>query len=89
MAKSTSNPTRVPDEWLQRAEEFARQEPAKAVAAGFGAGFLLNLLPLGTIAAALVGIAFTLVRPALLFLGLLKAFEFLKTQPPSTPNSHE
>ena len=44
----------------------------------FGAGFLLNLLPLSAIAAALVGIALALVRPALLFLGLLKACELFR-----------
>lgn len=79
MAKQSSTPTPALDDLMQRADEFARREPTKAVASAFGAGVLLNLLPLGAIAAALVGIAFTLVRPALLFLGLLKAFEFSRT----------
>ena len=69
---------------MQRADDFARHEPAKAVVSAFGAGFLLNLLPLSAIAAALVGIAFTLVRPALLFLGLLKACEFCRTKTQTT-----
>lgn len=73
---------------MQRADEFARREPAKAVVSAFGAGFLLNLLPLSAIAAALAGIAFSFVRPALLFLGLLKACECCRTPTP-TSTSHE
>ncbi len=73
---------------LQRADDFARREPTKAVVSAFGVGFLLNLLPLGAIAGALVAIAFTLVRPALLFLGLVKACEFCGV-PSKTPSNHE
>ena len=80
------NPPPKLDQLLQRADDFARREPARATLSAFGAGFLLNLLPLGAIAAAIVGIAFSLVRPALLFLGLFKACEFYrsKTQPNAT-----
>lgn len=74
------------DGLLERADEFARREPARATVSAFGAGFLLNLLPLGAIASALVGIAFTFVRPALLFLGLLKACEFCRCKNPTSPN---
>ena len=76
------------DAVLERADDFARHDPVRATVSAFGAGFLLNLLPLGAIAAALVGIAFSLVRPALLFLGLYKACEICrsKTQP---AESHE
>lgn len=88
MAKSTKTPSLAFGDLMQRADEFARREPAKAVGSAFGAGFLLNLLPLGAIASMLVGIAFSFVRPALLFLGLLKAFELCRTQPP-TPDYHE
>lgn len=80
MAKSTKSPPPSLDGWTQRADDFARREPAKAVVSAFGVGFLLNLLPLSAIAAALVGIAFSFVRPALLFLGLLKAYEFCRSQ---------
>ena len=78
----------MPKDWPQLADDFARREPAKAVVSAFGAGILLNLLPFSAIAAALVGIAFSLVRPALLFLGLLKACEFYRTQNETT-NRHE
>lgn len=82
--KPTSPPVNI-DKLLNRAEDYAQQEPAKAVVSAFGAGFLINLLPLTAIAAAIVGIAFSLVRPALLFLGLFKACELWrdKTQPAS------
>ncbi len=76
------------DAMLQSADDFARREPARAAVSAFGAGFLLNFLPLGAIAGALVGIAFSLARPALLFLGIFKACELCrcKTQP---TQSHE
>jgi len=51
----------------------------------FGAGFLLNLLPLSTIASALVGIAFSFLRPVLLFLGLYKACELCRCKTQTDP----
>lgn len=75
--KPHHSPTKL-DALLDRADDFARREPARATVSAFGAGFLLNLLPLSAIAAALVGVALALVRPALLFLGLLKACELFR-----------
>ena len=63
------------DQWLDRADEYARREPTKAVACAFGAGFFVNLLPIGAIIGAASGIAFMVLRPLLLFLGLMKACE--------------
>jgi len=56
-------------------KEFARREPAQAVAAAIGVGLLINLLPsrLVTGTVAIVGAA--LVRPVLLSLGVTKAME--------------
>jgi hypothetical protein len=76
------------DDLMSQADDFARREPATAVASAFGAGFLLNLLPLGAIAAALVGIAFALAKPLLLMLGVVKACEYFRIQP-SASLSHE
>ena len=80
----TNDQTRKPppklDQLLQRAGEFARREPTRATVSAFGVGFLLNLLPLSAIAAALVGLAFALLRPALLFLGLFKACELCRSK---------
>ena len=69
------------DQWLDRADEYARQEPVKAVTYAFGAGFLVNLLPIGFIVGSLTGIAFTILRPLLLFLGLMKACELWRSRP--------
>ena len=60
---------------LHRAEEFARREPAKAMATAFGAGLLLNVLPARFIAGAVTAVAVPFMRPTLLALGLYKAFE--------------
>lgn len=70
------------DQWLSEADEFARREPAKAVASAFGAGFLINLLPLGAVVGTIATVAFALVRPVLLFLGLMKAFELTREKFP-------
>ena len=68
------------DHVLERADEFARRKPTHATVTAFGAGFLLNLLPLGAIAATTVDVAFSLVRPALLSLGLFRALELLRNK---------
>ena len=64
-----------PTNWLDCADDYARREPVKAVVSAFGAGFLVNLLPIGAVVGALTGIAFLVLRPVLLFLGLMKACE--------------
>jgi hypothetical protein len=83
---STQAPLKL-DDLLERADEFARREPAQATVAAFGAGFLVNLLPLGAIAGALTGVAFSLLRPALLFLGILKICELYRNH--QSASSHE
>ena len=82
MAKKTNPPLPPIESIMQRADDFARREPAKAIVSGFGAGFLINLLPLRAITSLVVGIAFSCLRPALLFLGLMKACEFCRTNKP-------
>ena len=67
--------------WLGKADDYARHQPTKAIVAAAGAGFLINLLPIGAIVGALAAVAFALARPVLLFLGLLKACEFLRAKP--------
>lgn len=68
------------DQWLDRADDFARREPVKAVTCAFGAGFLVNLLPIGFIVGSLTAIAFAVLRPLLLFLGLMKACELWRAR---------
>jgi hypothetical protein len=60
---------------LERIEACMRREPAKAVAVAMGAGLLLKLLPTRAMVRPLATLAVTLVPPALLGLGLVKAFE--------------
>lgn len=78
---SQRNQRKAEASWLGNADDYARHEPTKAVFAAAGAGFLINLLPIGAIVGALAAVAFAMSRPALLFLGLLKAYEFLRTKP--------
>lgn len=66
--------------WLNKADDLARHEPTKAIVSAAGVGFLINLLPIGAIVGGLVAATFSLARPVLLFLGLLKAFEFFRVQ---------
>ena len=74
------------ERWMQRADEYAKREPTKAMVSAFGTGLLLHMLPLGRIAAATTGIAFSMMRPAMLFLGLRKACDLCLKQPQhSTP----
>jgi len=60
---------------LGSAQEYARDEPVKAVGGAFLAGLLLTVLPVGAIVIALVRLAVTLLRPALLILGAVKICE--------------
>ncbi|MDB6138166.1 MAG: hypothetical protein JWO94_1238 [Verrucomicrobiaceae bacterium] len=56
-------------------EDFARREPTKAVAAAFGVGLLINLLPTRLVIGAATAVGATLLRPTLLTLGVTKALE--------------
>lgn len=63
------------DRFMDEAEHVARTEPAKAMAAAVGAGLLLNVLPTRFLVASATAVTLTLLRPALLTLGVIKAFE--------------
>ncbi len=60
---------------LSETQAFASDEPLKAFAIAGGAGLLFSVLPTRVIVGSAAAIAVALVRPALLTLGLLKAFE--------------
>ena len=47
----------------------------QALGIAFAAGLVLTLLPIGSLVAGLMRLAFALVRPALLVLGAVKAYE--------------
>lgn len=77
---------------LGRAETYVRREPVKAVVAAIGAGLLLKLLPPRLVARPITALAVTLLPPALLGFGILKAFELCcesahcKAAPQSSPD---
>lgn len=71
---------------LHDAENYIRREPTKAMISALGAGFLLNVLPLGPIAAGVTRIACASIRPTLLILGLIKACEICQNhKQPTVP----
>lgn len=61
--------------FLRQAEDFARQEPMRAVGTAFVVGLILTLLPLGGIIAGLVRLLLCLARPGLMILGAMKLYE--------------
>ena len=63
------------DRLLGQTEDYIRREPVKAVAAAFGMGLLINVLPPRVIVGTVTGLGVALLRPALLTLGVVKAFE--------------
>lgn len=60
---------------LDRVEAYVRNEPAKAMAAAFGVGLLLKILPAQALVRPIGSLAVKVLPPALLGLGLLKAAE--------------
>jgi hypothetical protein len=70
---------------LERTEDYVRREPTKAVAAAMGAGLLLKLLPTRSMVRPITTLAVALLPPALLGLGLIKAFELCMQPNPLNP----
>ncbi len=63
------------DEWKACAEKSVREEPMKTAGLAFAAGIALTILPTGRIAGGLTRLAFSLIQPALLILGVVKIAE--------------
>lgn len=57
-------------------DDFTRRDPKASVCSAFGFGLFLHFLPLKAIVAWSAGVAFSLARPTLLVLGIVKACEF-------------
>lgn len=68
---------------LHEAETMLRREPAKAVAVAFGVGLLFHVLPKRFIVSTATTAALTLLKPALLTFGIVKAAELVLAQTPS------
>jgi hypothetical protein len=62
----------------ERTQQFIRKDPAKAVGLAVLAGVLLTIFPVGRVLGALVRLAFSLARPLLLVLGVVKLYEELE-----------
>lgn len=60
---------------LAQTEDYIRHEPVKAAAIAFGVGLLLNFVPARAVVRPVAGVTASLLPPALLGLGLIKAFE--------------
>lgn len=67
-------------EILDDAETMLRREPAKAVLAAFGIGLLIHVLPKRLIVSTATTTALTLLKPALLTFGVVKAAELMLAQ---------
>jgi len=65
---------------IKKAETFSHDDPAKALAIAFGAGVLLNILPTRFIIGTAVGLTTLALRPTLMTLGVVKAFEIYTSQ---------
>jgi heme/copper-type cytochrome/quinol oxidase subunit 4 len=63
------------EDWKACAERSVREEPLKTASLAFVAGIFLTVLPVGRILSGLIRVAFALVRPALLLLGVVKVVE--------------
>lgn len=70
------------------AEESVRREPGKALLIAVFAGYVLRLLPIGAIIGAILSIAMTLLRPAILLLGAAKVYEFVQNNQAGERGSH-
>ena len=65
--------------FVNDAETMVRNEPAKAMAVAMGVGLVLNMLPTRFLVASVTAVTLTVLRPALLTLGVVKAFELCKS----------
>lgn len=71
---------------LCKIKDFGCREPSKTLAVAFGVGLLINLLPRRAIAGTAAAVGATLMRPALLSLGVIKAVELCRKNFTTAPN---
>lgn len=62
---------------VDEAQQMAHREPAKAVALAFGLGLAIQLLPKRFLVSSATSAALTVLRPALLTFGVVKAAEII------------
>lgn len=68
-------------QFVNDAESMVKNEPAKAIAVAMGLGLVLNVLPTRFLVSSVTAVTLTVLRPALLSLGVVKAFELCHSSP--------
>ena len=66
------------DELRHRAEDYVREEPAKALGIALAAGIFLTIFPVGRLLFSLLRLSLSLLKPALLIFGGVKIYEELQ-----------
>lgn len=69
---------------IEEVESLARREPAMAMLTALGLGLALHAVPTRFIVASVTAVTVTVLRPALLTLGVVKAFELCSSHHPRT-----
>lgn len=72
---SSDNPSHLLRNRLQDLKAYAHHQPLQAVAAAFGVGLLINLLPARAVAGTVSMLGGALLKPVLISLGITKAIE--------------
>jgi len=72
---AVGNAKRFACESIQQTESLVRESPGKAIAYSVGIGWLLSLLPIGSLIALIVRLILRLIRPALFILSVAKVYE--------------
>jgi hypothetical protein len=65
-------------ELIRKTADEVRKQPVKSLIWAFFVGIFLTVFPIGRIFTLVIGIAFGLLRPVLLLLGLVKAWESIE-----------
>lgn len=68
-------------------ENEVHETPLRSAGLALGAGFLLSRLPVIAAVGLIVRVALSLIRPALLVLGVAKAYDLIRSRKP--PSSRE
>lgn len=69
----------------EECEEEVRKSPSRSMLTAVGVGYLLRMLPLTAIIAALLHLVFALIRPAVLLFCAAKAYDLLQQPSENRP----
>ena len=70
-------------------EEYVRSNPTQAVLSALGAGFILRLLPLGSILSAIVRLALFALRPAIFIYGAVALYKHFQAGQEQSGGQHQ